>query len=86
MITRDKRIEYNEEEIACTVGNQAALITAKHYVNNPLACGARAGLASKMQVIKHPKGPTWIKMNGMDVNLGSSRATSRAVYNGLTSI
>jgi hypothetical protein len=70
-MTRDGRLEYNEEEIACAVGKQAALITAKHYVNNPPAHGAHAGLASKMQVIKHPKGPTWIKMNGMDVNLGS---------------
>ncbi len=68
------------------VGNQAALITAKHYVDNPPAHGAGAGLASEMQVIEHPKGPTWIEMNGMDVNLGGSGATSRAINNGLTSI
>jgi hypothetical protein len=39
-----------------------------------------------MKVLEHPKGPTWIWKNGMDVNLGGSGAKHCSVNNGLTSI
>ena len=50
------------------------------------AHGARAGLAAKMNMLAHPKGPMWVCRNGVDVNLGGSGSESRAINNGLTCI
>ncbi len=68
MMTRDGRLEYYEEEIAHTVENRPPSSRQSIMSTTPPACGALAGLASKMQVIEHPKGHTWIKMNGMDAD------------------
>ena len=58
----------------------------QHYLENPPAHGARAGLAAKMNMLAHPKGPMWVCRNGADVNLGGSGSKSRAIINGLTCI
>jgi len=57
-------------EIAASVERQASLITAQHYMNNPLAHGARSGLQKKINMFEHAKHVSWIKRNGIDVNLG----------------
>jgi len=42
----DDGLEYDDKELGHTISRQASLITAQHYLNNPPAHGARAGLAA----------------------------------------
>jgi len=74
------------KEIAASVERQAALITAQHYVNNPPAHGARSGLQKKINKLEHAKGASWIKRNGIDVNLGGYGDQRRSANNRLTSV
>ena len=60
------------KEIADAVARQSSLITAQHYVNNPPAHGERSGLHNKMKSLEHAKGPSWVRQNGIDINLGGS--------------
>jgi hypothetical protein len=82
----DGKLEYDDKELGCAISKQASFVTAQHYIENPPAHGARAGLAAKISMLAHPKGPTWIRRNGVDVNLGGSGSERRANNNGLTCI
>ncbi len=82
----DGKLEYDDKELGCAISRQALLITVQHYLENPPAHGARAGLATKMNMLAHPKGPMWVCRNGVDVNLGGSGSESQAINNGLTCI
>jgi hypothetical protein len=82
----DGKLEYDDKELGHAISRQASLITAQHYLDNPPAHGARAGLAAKMNMLAHPKGPMWVCRNGVDVNLGGSGSERRANNNGLTCI
>jgi len=68
----DGKLEYDDKELGHAISRQASLITAQHYLDNPPAHGARAGLAAKMNTLAHPKGPMWVCRNGVDMNLGDS--------------
>jgi hypothetical protein len=59
------------------ISKQDSFVTAQHYLENPPAHGARAGLATKISMLAHPKGPMWIQRNGVDVNLGGSGSERR---------
>ena len=74
------------KEIAAAIARQSSLITAQHYVNNPPAHCARSGLHDKMMSLEHKKGPSWIRRDGTDVNLGGSGDQRRSSNNRLTSI
>ena len=82
----DGKLEYDDKELGRAISRQASLITAQHYLDNPPAHGARAGLAAKMNMLAHPKGPMWFCRNGVDVNLCGSGSERRANNNGLTCI
>ena len=82
----DGKLEYDDKELGRATSRQASLVTAQHYLNNPPAHGARAGLAAKMNMLAHPKGPMWVRRNGVGVNLGGSGSESRTINNGLTCI
>jgi hypothetical protein len=82
----DGMLEYDDKELGRAISKQASLVTAQHYLDNPPAHGACAGLAVKMSMLAHPKGPMWIHRNGVDVNLGGSGSKRRANNNGLTCI
>jgi hypothetical protein len=82
----DEMLEYDDKELGHAISKQASLVTAQHYLDNPPAHGLRAGLAAKMSMLAHPKGPMWIHRNGVDVNLGGSGSERRANNNGLTCI
>ncbi len=73
-------MKYDEEELVCTISSQASLVTAKHYVNNPSAHSARAGLAAKMNMLVHPKDRCGFARMGVGVNLGGS-GTKRCTNN-----
>jgi|LakMenE18May11ns_1017448.scaffolds.fasta_scaffold9928194_2 hypothetical protein len=82
----DGKLEYDDKELGRAISKQASFVTAQHYIENPPAHGARAGLAAKISMLAHPKGPTWIRRNGVDVNLGGSGSERRANNNGLTCV
>jgi len=82
----DGKLEYDDKELGSAILRQDSLITAQHYLDNPPAHGARAGLAAKINMLAHPKGPMWVCRNRVDVNLGGSGSESRAINNGLTCI
>ena len=80
------RSQSGRNEIAASIERQASLITAQHYVNNPPAHGARCGLQKQINKLEHAKGASWIKRNGIDVNLGGYGDKRRTVNNRLTSV
>ncbi len=82
----DGMLEYDDKELGHAISKQASLVTAQHYLVNSPAHGARAGLAAKMSMLAHPKGPMCIHRNGVDMNLGGSGSEKRANNNGLTCI
>jgi hypothetical protein len=82
----DGKLEYDDKELGCAISKQASLVTVQHYLNNPPAHVAHAGLAAKMSMLAHPKGPMWVHRNGVNMNLGGSGSTRRANNNGLTCI
>ena len=82
----DGKLEYDDKELGSAISRQASLITAQHYLDNLPAHGARAGLAAKINMLAHSKGPMWICRNGVNVNLSGSGFESCAINNGLTCI
>ncbi len=42
----DGRLKYNDKELGCAISNQAALVMAQHYLNNPPSYGACVGLVT----------------------------------------
>jgi hypothetical protein len=62
----DGKLENDDKELGHAISRQASLITAQHYLNNPPAHGARAGLVAKMNMLAHPKGPMWVCRNGVE--------------------
>ena len=42
---------------------------AQHYLNNPPAHGAHAGLTAKMNMLVYLKGLMWVCKIGVDMNL-----------------
>ena len=85
-MVKDGKLKYDDQELGRAISKQASFVTAQHYLANPPAHGARAGLAAKISMLAHPKGPMWIHRNGVDVNLGGSGSERRAINNGLSCI
>jgi hypothetical protein len=80
----DGKLKYDDKELGRAITKQASFVTAQHYIENPPAHGARAGLVSKISMLAHPKGPMWVHRNGVDVNLGGSGSKRHANNNSLT--
>ena len=72
--------------VSRAISHQATLATSNFMTHNPPGHGAKKQLKAQMQKVEHPKGPTWIRQHGQDVNLAVKGASRRVKNNRLQGV